>query len=85
MDSITRSQDKLFSLIKNYLKGEGDEFHSHVEECHPDIFLIPVPSLKGNLQDVVMQCDSATCVNRPHHDECLDKRLWACKKNNVLE
>ena len=51
MNDVIRSQDKLFSLTRNYPKGDVDSFHSRVEECVPGALLVPVPSLKGNRQD----------------------------------
>ena len=83
ISAIVRSQDKLFSLTRNYPKGDGDAFHSHMEEYHPDSLLIPVLSMKENRQYVVMQCDSTTCINILYYVEFLDKRLRAHKKNNI--
>ena len=47
INDIVRYQDKLLSLTRNHPKGDGDDFHTHTEEYHPDSLLIPVPSLKG--------------------------------------
>ena len=54
MNDIVMSQDKLFSLTRNYLKVHVCAFHSHMEECGPNSLLMPVPSLKGNRQDAVL-------------------------------
>ena len=90
MAGIARAQDKLFNLTSNYPKGDGDAFRSHMEEYNPDALLIPVPSLKGNRQDIVMLCAAAIYMNRPYYIEYLDKRLKARnaskkKKSNILE
>ena len=52
--AIARSQDELLSLTINFLEGDGGAFHAHMEEHHPDSLMIPVPSMKGNRQDVIM-------------------------------
>ena len=85
MSDIVRSQDKLFSLTRNYPNENGDAFHDHMEEHHPDSLLISVLSMKGNRQDLIVQRASATYVNRAYYVEFLDKRLQAYKKNKILE
>ena len=56
-----------------------------MEECHPNALLMPVHSLKGNRQDFMMQCASASCINRTYHVEKLDRRLRTHIKSNILE
>ena len=36
---VMRAMDKEFNLSRNYPKGNGDIFHSFIEECYPQTLL----------------------------------------------
>ena len=51
----TRAVCKEFNLSSNYPKGDGDVFHSFMEEHCPHALLQPVKQVNGNQHDVVTE------------------------------
>ena len=52
---VIRAVDKEFNLSSNYPKGDGDSFHSFMEEHCPQTLLQPVKQVNGNQHDVVTE------------------------------
>ena len=74
-DSIILALHKCFAETENYVKGYGDAFKGHMKEFHPNRILHHAPTIKGNRQDVVCECEGPACTNRAFCIEFLDKKL----------
>ena len=59
-----RLVDKDFNLSSNYPKGDGDSFHSFIEEYYPQTLLRHVKQVNGNRHDIVIEMAGPTHSNR---------------------
>ena len=84
VDSCLRATEKNFGRTNNYAKGDGEDFHPHMDKYHAGALLINLERVVGSCQDVAMEGSCAVYWNRPFYVEFLFERLRINDSDHIL-